>query len=623
MLSFFPPLYEDELLYSWFARYHVRSCNVSPKVTMKDLFGSANAIAVPDLPTHLDRLYERIKHFEIPEMNNWLDKHTLFRYYTTFAQASTRQAVFDAMIIGNRPGAIHMMTGIMASNVSEPLYFRYCRQCVEDDFKQNGETYWHVSQQLPGVLVCLKHDHTLQNSLVPFRGQNKHVYVPATRDNCNRQEKMPVFSEKTKSHLNRIAKDSIQLLNKDFQFTWQGIQQAYKYLLQKHGYATVTGSVDQKTLAEQFRLFYGEELLETLQSPVDPDNQSCWLKAITRKHRKAFHPIRHLLFIHLFNETLETFYQYASRMYQPFGDGPYVCLNAAADHYSQPVIPNVKVTICTDTRRPVGTFTCFCGFSYSRRGPDQTNKDRYKIGRIKNFGQVWEQKLQELVHVQKLSYHAAAKRLHVDIGTAKKYATRKKKENPDVSYNTQSLDKKRELWLQLQKDHPNVPVTKLRKVDYALYGWLYRHDKQWLLAHSPKMNKASPTNQRVNWIERDQKVLKEVQTAVHQLLQAKKPVHINVSRIGKKIRRLALLERHLKKLPKTSDYLNEIVETKEQFQIRRVRWAAKELYQHNEEIIEWRIRRLARLKNNISDDVLREIRLQEEYYCQSLVRNEV
>ncbi|WP_083855799.1 TnsD family Tn7-like transposition protein [Amphibacillus jilinensis] len=65
-----------------------------------------------------------------------------------------------------------------------------------------------------------------------------------------------------------------------------------------------------------------------------------------------------------------------------------------------------------------------------------------------------------------------------------------------------------------------------------------------------------------------------INKAVHQLLQEKKTIHINVSRIGKKIRRLALLERHLNKLPKTSDYLNEVVETKEQFQIHRV-WCEK------------------------------------------------
>ncbi len=623
MLSFFPTLYEDELLYSWFARYHVRSCNISSKATMKDLFGSANTIAVPDLPTQLGKLNERIKHFEIPGVKDWIEKHTFYHYYTTFAKPNTRQEVYDSMIVGNRPGAIHMLTGMMASNVSESRYFRYCPRCVEDDLQQYGETYWRLSHQLSGVLVCPKHNILLQNSSVPFRGQNKHVYTPATKDYCNTQEKTLAFSEKTMYYLKAIAKDSIRLINQDFQFKWQGVQQAYKYLLQKHGYATVTGSVDQSTLTEQFHHFYGEELLATLQSSVNPDNQSCWLKAITRKHRKAFHPIRHLLFIHFFGETVESFYQYATRTFQPFGESPYVCLNAAADHYLQPVIPNVKVTICTDTRRPVGTFTCSCGFSYSRRGPDQEKEDRYKIGRIKQFGSVWKEKLHQLIHAEKLSYYTVAKHLKVDIGTVKKYANQSSKHDPiKMVDSTSLLSEKRRKWLRLQQQYSTLSVTKLRKVDQALYTWLYRHDRQWLDRHSPRQKRKPSENYRVDWSERDQKVLKEVQTAVQQLHSMRKPIHINISRIGKETGRLALFERHLDKLPETKAYLKQVVETKEQFQVRRVKWAALELSQCHEEIVEWRIRRLAGLRDELPDGVQQEISLWVQRY-QTMARKEV
>lgn len=38
MISFFPTPYEDELLYSILARYHLRSGNISYVDTNKDLF---------------------------------------------------------------------------------------------------------------------------------------------------------------------------------------------------------------------------------------------------------------------------------------------------------------------------------------------------------------------------------------------------------------------------------------------------------------------------------------------------------------------------------------------------------------------------------------------------------
>lgn len=97
-------------------------------------------------------------------------------------------------------------------------------------------------------------------------------------------------------------------------------------------------------MAEQFTLFYGEEFLEAMQSSVDILSESCWLKSITRKHRKSFHPIRHLLLIYFLGEEIDTFYQYAHKEYKPFGEGPYFCLNPAAKHYKQRVIPNVKTT---------------------------------------------------------------------------------------------------------------------------------------------------------------------------------------------------------------------------------------------------------------------------------------
>ncbi len=625
MLPFFPKLYEDEILYSWFARYHLRSCNISPKLTMKDLFGSSNMLAVPDLPTHLDRVYQRIKHFGVPEVKNWINKHTFFNYYTVFGKEGVSKQVFDAMITGNQPGAIHMMTGMMASSISEPPYFRYCPYCVEEDIEKFGETYWHLSHQLPGVLVCLKHSERLHNSSEIFRGKNKHIYAAATKENCSSNVTLPKYNDKTISLMKEISADIVKLSNGNYSFPWSGIQHSYKYLLQKYGFATVNGTVHQRTFAEDFRWFYGDELLTTLQSKVEPDNSACWLKAITRKHRKSFNPIRHLLFIHFFNEDIDTFYHDADKTYQPFGTGPFPCLNAAAAHYKEPVIFKVDVTICTDTRKPVGTFSCSCGFTYSRRGPDKKPEDRYKIGTVKQFGHVWEDKLKQLIYSEKLSYYAAAKQLQVDIGTVKKYACKENNRPSAVIPDGQNiLFEKQAQWLQLQNYYPDLTKTGLRKIDPALYAWLYRHHRKWLNENSPQKKVFSSINKRVDWKRRDEILLMEVQKGVEKLYYFEKPVQINVSRVGKEIGKLALLERHLDKLPLTKSYLNRVTETREQFQIRRVHWSVKQLLEYQEDVVEWKICRLAGLKPMISDEVQREIKLQiNQYQYQSKVKREV
>jgi len=74
--------------------------------------------------------------------------------------------------------------------------------------------------------------------------------------------------------------------------------------------------------------------------------------------------------------------------YKPFGDAPWLCLNAAADHYLQPVVTELAISRCCDTKKPVGTFRCSCGMIYCRTGPDETEDDKYRIGKIKAYGPI-------------------------------------------------------------------------------------------------------------------------------------------------------------------------------------------------------------------------------------------
>jgi hypothetical protein len=90
---------------------------------------------------------------------------------------------------------------------------------------------------------------------------------------------------------------------------------------------------------------------------------------LVRKPRTTAHPIKHILLIRFIGLTPEQFFE-EDMVYHPFGEGPWLCLNAAENHYKQPVIDDCKVTRDYKTGVPVGTFTCSCGFFYSRRGPD-------------------------------------------------------------------------------------------------------------------------------------------------------------------------------------------------------------------------------------------------------------
>lgn len=616
MLMYFPKLYPDELLYSWFARYHLHSGNISPKVTMKELFGSISHTAVPDLPTRLQAVYDRLAHFNIPSIDELIKEHTFYRYYAPFLQEEKRKNIYDAMVSGQNTGRIHTEIGLMPSTVKEMPYFRYCPKCVEEDIKNLGETYWRLNHQLPSVHICLNHDEILRFSDVPFRSTNKHMFVPATEETCPPIEVTDHYNEHTLSILRTMADETKKLMSEDYCFTWSGLNKAYKYLLQINGYANFNGTVNQQKLASQFQSFYGNQLLDIMQSKIDPYSDWCWLKTITRTYRKTIHPVRHLLFITFLGEKIDTFYSNSNKTYQPFGPPPYPCLNTASEHFKQKVIPEVQITTCSKTRRPVGTFKCSCGFVYSRKGPDLIVEDLYRVGRIKEFGSVWKQKLHELIHKNNMSYYVAAKQLRVDIATVKKYASQKHRTLAvtEKEANEKLLEAKRKRWKKLKEKFPKSSASQLRREDPALYTWLYRNDKEWLLSHKPKVRKKFKRTKRVDWETRDDQTVLDAIKATVNLLNQEKPERISVTRIGLEINKVSLLQKKLNLMPRTKFFLYDIADTVEQFQIRRVQWAARVLYKSNHEVVPWRICKLAGLGKNIHPTVQEEIRKQVEKY---------
>lgn len=595
MLSFFPKIHKDELLFSALNRYHHQSGNITLKQTTEDLFGKKKIYIIPDLTTDLELLSNKISNFEKVNIDNWIDNHTLYNYYTNFNSDLIKQVIKDFMIKGNGENKLHYLTGQMASTVKEPTYFKYCSKCLQYDIEKYGEAYWRTYHQLPSVFVCIEHNQLLENSSVYFRQESPlsdslsiENYFNAVNISENN------FTKINLALLLNIAEESYKITIQNYHFSQVELLEIYRYHLREKGYMRGNGRIDQIKLREDFIKFYDVEFLKLMQSFPSGIDGECWLRAITRKHRKVFHPIRHILLIHFLGKSVDTIYDNNDKSYNPFGKGPHLCLNAAANHYHKPVITDLRVTTCCDTKRPVGTFYCLCGFVYSRRGPDKTQEDKKKIGRIKQFGDIWLKQLNYLINEEKLSFRTCAKRLKVDTKTVFKYANKDsvvKKENKE--YQNEGL---RNLWIELMSEYPQHTRTELRKINPSLYMRLYRSDKEWLSKNSPDKVNKKVNNQRVNWHVRDLQILEEVQNAYTELKNGVKPKRITISKLGKLTKRSSLLEKKLHKLPKTKEFINNIIESVEEFQIRRIKRTVEQL--DKEDLLLWKIRRKAGIKES-------------------------
>lgn len=301
-------------------------------------------------------------------------------------------------------------------------------------------------------------------------------------------------------------------------------------------------------------------------NPVN--SEYTWLALSTRKARRTIHPLRQLLLIRFLYGSFGAFLSRLETNEEPFGNGKWPCLNKAAEHYKELVVTQCSVTHCSDTGRPVGTFMCSCGFSYSRRGPDCSEEDKLHRGRIKSFGSVWAGKLKQCIQ-EGLSYRAAARILGVDTNTVIKYAQAGMVEPKEQSQKLKS-----------KKVRKNQTSTDLR--------------------NAPKL--------RVDWEKRDLELSWEVESVCKSMLTdlKSKPIRISITLIGKRVGKLSWFEKYGGKLPVTMSIMANYLETVTQFQKRRVRWAAEQLA-GEWPLKRWKLEKVAGLRPDYSQEVSDEI----------------
>lgn len=562
MLPFLPPPYPDELLYSICARYHLYVAPQSAKQTLHDLFGSSSASAIYDFPCRLTAISSQLSPNTINTPERLLRYNTMFPLYEPFLPHSRSKSIANGMIRNAGNSGIHNSIGVMASSVPALQSLRFCPTCVIEEEASYGEPYWHRSHQVPGVYVCHCHGDFLKDSKIVVASQvNKHRFISAyygTRIPIDREAPSGASGE----HLHSIASMAFGLLNNTFEILGlKGLHLRYIKLLREQGLASVSGSVPQRDLVSQFSVFYDDDFLVKIGSSLNLSIKDNWLNELVRIPRKASHPLRHLLLIRFLGISLDDFFN-SSPEYLPFGKAPWPCLNFAADHYHKQVIGNCAVSQNYETKAPTGTFSCECGFVYSRSGPDKCPDDRYKYSRVIARGSIWEQKLLRLVDRERRSMRATARFLQVDTNTVIKHLRRIRlsatSSEPEVDTGV-AVDLRKAEWLQLIADNPLLSQKALRQQKPALYAWLYRHDHQWLLMQNSSKNQIRTPYKRVDWEVRDRLFAEAARNAVVILAQENAtPQSVTISKIGKMIGALALLQRHLDKLPETKSVLEAI-----------------------------------------------------------------
>lgn len=486
MLGYFPVPYPDELLYSVIARYAVHTGLFdNHKAVSRDIFSDGAAVAVPDLPSHLYVFAKNVSAVWHTNPNQIISALTLAPFYLPFLDAEKAILVIKSMksYCGDD---IHTRCGIAASCIRQPEYFRYCPKCLEQQKNLYGEPYWRRAHQLPGIELCMEHRCLLINSGSYFHPKNKHEYVPAVSIfdspsveffNCNRTE-VKVY---------KLIQE-LMLNDNNNAFSFSQWTQFYQELAFQLGLKTGE-RVNHRDVYMLLKTAYSGTRFYRL---LDPSGNHNWLTCLFRKHRKSFHPIRHLITLAALKPT--------SSMHDTF---------ETVRQYSSNTIKQLK-SISVDS-----------------------------------------------------------------------------KSVPEVR-------KKRLEWLRLNRTHHYLGVKSIRALPSggALYTWLYRYDRNWLMTSLPRRKKESSNHHySIDYEQWDSAVVEELNRYRKIALKCPDRKRLSQNNLLKHVSRSNSVVKHLKDLPQTKAWLYQHSETIEDFQLHRLSLVKKRLKLSGLPIKRWRLLR--------------------------------
>lgn len=589
MIPLLPPLYQDELLYSLLARIHWLSCSNSPKQTLDELFGNRYVRAGVALQTHLGDLSARLppKRGLTPE--KLAIDTTLFPYLTAFQPREVRDWTLSMLIKGSAE-AVYVRLGLVAGTVLLPAALRYCPACRVEMLAMHGELHWRRAHQLPGVLVCSEHKVPLADSMVRPADANQHEFVAADEANCPSDPQRPSWAENPEAMklLCSIAHASVAYLatppSPRSLAEWGNY---YHVAVKTRGFGKGTASINQAVLLDAYLRHFGP--IPHILPGTAPD---LWLVGMTRKHREAVAPLRHVLLSLLLDTLL------LPERTQPLG--PWPCRNPLADHHGQPVITNCYTH--EEGGKAVCVFRCSCGFVVS-----QATAPGSRI-RILDHGPLFELRLRELLVIG-AGLRATARALAVDPNTVRNHVYklglispwkprlhRHKSPTPD-------RESVRDRWSAAHLAAPNQSRKQLRSRLPAEHAWLYRHDHDWLESQPPYPVHPPGKRQRRDWPAIDATMAAKLRQSAVCLRSETPSIRVIRAALERRLGQPNWLTKRLRKLPLCAAVLVEVTEPLKDFQCRRIHWAVEELRRQNLPLALWRLRRMAGLPSHCAPEV--------------------
>ncbi|UZP03731.1 TniQ family protein [Clostridium botulinum] len=305
MIDFFTDPYKDELIYSAIARYHFYSGNTDFRDTIEECFGKRTMVPTFELGCRLEYLAKELGANYTSQ--RIIHENTIFPYYEHFIDKKRKLEILSYIKLYGR-SSIYTRLGIVAGSICKKDGICYCPICAKQDIEMYGEPYIHREHQLEGIILCPHHGILLENYSLKKIDVSRVEYIRLEEKDLNFEINNAEIADYDK-HL-KLAKDSYYILTANLrEISRDKVFKKYRYLLYKKGLLKGNDTINQRELYKQLTNYYGKAFLKQLACEIVYENEYNWLKVISRKSKRASHPLRNLLFINFLCSDIRDFFE--------------------------------------------------------------------------------------------------------------------------------------------------------------------------------------------------------------------------------------------------------------------------------------------------------------------------
>ena len=577
--NFFYP-YDDEIFYSWVARYHKYSSNNSKNQTLYDLYNKRHFGLNLHYPNKISQLVDILKKNSIDIDEEYIISNMLFAkivkpFFENERYEKAREAILTSSKQCYRYHGFHM-NGILKNDKDT---IKVCPICYREDIKRYGEAYLHRSHNAIGVKTCYKHNCFLDTTKFNF---NSNYIWDINSDYKYQRPRYP--SEDMQKNYNGLAIDMQYLLNVGLdEYNPKEIQKKIQTKLLIDGIYN-SPSTSKHPVLINFLEYYGLDFLKEMESSYSLCDKIIWVRNILHGQLQKHNPIRWVLIIRYLFGSLKEFSEF-NEIFLPFGETPYPCLNNFCKYYNHRVITSYSESTTDNIKYVIGTFKCdYCGFTYTRRNDKPADKI-FNYTKVKERGWLWKEKLKDKIISGENSPTKLAIEFNIDKRDIVKYANdfglanlinseRSIIHKGNSKNYTVNLSKYKEELTKYIYLHPNENRTKIIKNNRKIYSTIYKRDKKWLEKNMPEpVSKKKMKRKKFDkkyWNKKDNEISRKIELVVNNIINNNEKVKITKSLISKRIGYNGINKlKYLNKMPKSKELIDKHIESVEDYKNRK------------------------------------------------------